>query len=226
MRAPVSVVIPTLNAESALVETLSALFEGVQAGLIRELIVVDGGSTDGTVALAAEAGAEVLRTEPSRGGQLRTGCAAARGEWLLVLHADTVLHEGWSDPVAAHLCGKQAACFRLKFDDTSLMARLTASWANLRTRLFGLPFGDQGLLIPRDLYQWCGGYPDQPLMEDLALARALKRRITLLDCAAITSSARYRDQGWLRRGARNLWLQARYFAGAPPEQLAKDYKRP
>lgn len=226
MRAPISVVIPVLNDEAALATCLAGLFEGVQAGLIRELVVVDGGSDDGSVALAKEAGAMVVETAASRGGQLRLGCAKAAGDWLMVLHADSDLDEGWSAAVGGHLASNKAGYFRLRFDGGGGMARFVAGWANLRARLFGLPFGDQGLLIPRALYNEVKGYGDMPLMEDVAMARALSGRLVALDCAITTGADKYRQQGWLRRGARNLWVQLRYFAGVSPEKLAQVYRKP
>jgi rSAM/selenodomain-associated transferase 2 len=225
MRAPISVIIPTLNAEPNLPACLSGLMEGVEAGLIRELIVSDGGSTDATGAIAQAWGAEVLQGGASRGGQLRRGCAQAAGEWLLVLHADTVLQEGWAKKVQAHLSrADNAGWFRLSFDQTGFAARTVAGWANLRSR-FGLPYGDQGLLISARLYGQVGGYPDQPLMEDVAIVRALKGRLVELDAIAQTSAEKYVRQGWLKRGARNLWTLIRYFAGADVAGLAARYRR-
>lgn len=220
--APISVVIPTLNAEAALGSCLQALMEAVEVGLIAELIVSDGGSTDGTLALAEAWGANVVTGGPSRGGQLRRGCAAARGVWFLVLHADTVLEAGWSEVAAQHLGHERAGYFRLAFDRGG---RVVAAWANVRARLLGLPYGDQGVLIRRDIYHNVGGYPDIPLMEDVALARALRGQLVALDALAVTSAEKYRRQGWLRRGARNLWTLARYFAGVDPVVLASSYRR-
>ena len=221
MRAQISVVIPTLDAEPALRSCLTALMEGLDAGLIRELVVSD----DASGAVAQAWGATVLHGPASRGGQLRRGVAAAQGDWLLILHADTVLAPGWTDAVRAHLAHKdQAGWCRLAFDHPGIAARLVAGWANLRSG-FGLPYGDQALLIHRDLYQAVGGYPDQPLMEDVALARALRGRMVGLDAVAVTSAVKYRRQGWLRRGARNLWTLARYALGVPPERLARSYIR-
>ena len=114
MPAPISIVIPTLNAETALPACLQALMEGLHAGLIRELIISDGGSTDQTLNIAEEAGAEVVEGPASRGGQLRRGCALAKGDWVLVLHADTVLDPGWTKPVADHLASKTPGAFRLR----------------------------------------------------------------------------------------------------------------
>lgn len=225
MRAPISVIIPTLNAATELSTCLAALMEGIEAGLIRELIVSDGGSTDGTGATAQAWGAEVLHGAASRGGQLRRGCAAAQGDWLLVVHADTVLAAGWTEAAGAHLSMPDKAGWgQLAFDHQGIAARIVACWANLRSR-FGLPYGDQALLISKNLYIRAGGYPDQPLMEDVTLARALKGRLTGLDMVAVTSAAKYRKQGWLRRGGGNLLTLMRYFAGQDIERLARSYRR-
>ena len=226
MRAPISVVIPSLNAAAALPACLAALVEGLQAGLIREVILSDGGSTDGTPQLAEGWGAELISGAPSRGGQLRRGCDAAQGEWLLVLHADTVLAPGWTDAVQGHMARGTGAAgwFRLRFDQRGPAPRLVAGWANLRSAC-GLPYGDQGLLLPRALYDAVGGYPDQPLMEDVALARALRGRLARLEGNAVTSAEKYRRQGWLRRGGRNLWTLMRYIMGASPDALAERYRR-
>jgi len=224
MRAKLSVVISTLNAETGLERSLPALAEGVSAGLLRELVISDGGSDDGTLAIADAAGAQVLEGAPSRGGQLARGAAAARGEWLLFLHADTVLAPGWAVAVAAHLPSGRPGYFRLRFDDAGLAARIVAGWANLRARALGLPYGDQGLLISRAEYDAAGGFADIPLMEDVAMARALGRRLVALSGVAVTSAAKYRRDGWLQRGARNLSLLLRYLLGARPEDLAKRYR--
>ncbi|WP_412553531.1 TIGR04283 family arsenosugar biosynthesis glycosyltransferase [Shimia sp. MIT1388] len=227
MRAPVSVVVPTVNEEAGLPACLGALFEGVSAGVIRELVVADGGSSDGTLEIAEEAGAEVVRCAASRGGQLLAGAANTQGEWLLFVHADTVLSEGWSAAVEAHLAQADVAgYFALGFAKGGLAGRLVAGWANLRSRMFGLPYGDQGLLISRQLYEALGGFADIPLMEDVAMARQLGRaRLAPLDAQAITSPRKYQTQGWLRRGGRNLWTLLRYLGGVSPETLAAAYRR-
>ncbi len=198
--------------------------EGLHAGLIRELIISDGGSTDPTLKIAEEAGARVVTGAPSRGGQLRRGCAVAGGDWMLILHADTVLQHGWSEDVSAHLSIGTPAAFRLAFRARGIAPRWISGWANLRSRVFGLPYGDQGLLVLRDVYHAAGGYPDQPLMEDVELARRLPQ-IALLEIRAFTSAERYERAGWLRRGTRNLWTLLRYFLGADPQVLAKAYRQ-
>jgi rSAM/selenodomain-associated transferase 2 len=230
--AEISIIIPTLNAEKHLPRCLAALMEGLSEGLIRELIVTDGGSTDASVDIADEAGAVLVSGSASRGGQLRRGCALAKGKWLLVLHADTVLGPGWAQVVAAHISDAQSgpvppgpAHFRLAFDTPGLRPRWVAGWANLRAALFGLPYGDQGLLLRQTDYTRAGGYPDQPLMEDIALIRALQGGLTQLPVRAQTSADKYTRDGWLRRGTRNLWILARYFTGTDPEVLATSYRR-
>ncbi|GHG91797.1 TIGR04283 family arsenosugar biosynthesis glycosyltransferase [Pseudodonghicola xiamenensis] len=227
MTAPISLVIPTFNAEAELPQCLAVLAEGLTLGLIRELVITDGGSGDATCEIADAVGAEVVEGPASRGGQLRRGVAATRGEWVMILHADTVLEPGWTSAVAAHVARADAppAYFRLGFRDGGWRGRLVAGWANLRARLFALPYGDQGLLIRRREYEAAGGYPDQPLMEDVALVRNLDRRAIALPVTAQTSAARYAAGGWLRRGAGNLWILMRYFTGADPELLAARYHR-
>lgn len=222
MTAPISVIIPTLNAAHALPGCAAALLEGVHAGLIGELIVSDGGSSDATLTIADELGAQIVTGPPSRGGQLRRGAAAAGRPWLLVVHADTQLAPGWAALAQAHLTTGQAGYGWLRFDRGG---RAVAGWANLRSRAFGLPYGDQALLIPRGLCDSVGGYPDQPLMEDVALARALRGRLRPAGFTAVTSAEKYRQHGWLRRGARNLWTLARYRFGVSPERLADSYRK-
>ncbi len=227
MPAEISVIIPTLNADRTLPACLGPLFEGLGAGLIRELIITDGGSTDATLTIADAAGATIVEGPASRGGQLRRGVAAAKGNWVLVLHADTVLGAGWTQVVQAHLDtgDGSAAWFQLAFRASGLRARWVASWANLRSSLFGLPYGDQGLLVSVRMYQQAGGYPDQPLMEDVALARALRGQLTGLPVTAVTGAERYQRKGWMRCGAQNMWTLARYFCGVDPEKLAASYQR-
>jgi len=226
MPAEISIVIPTLNAEPELPGCLAALMEGLAAGLIRELVISDGGSQDATVQIAEGAGARLITGPASRGAQLRRGCDAARGNWLLVLHGDTQLAVGWSAVVSQHLEQGQGrpAYFRLRFRASGVMPRLVAGCANLRAALFGLPYGDQALLIRRSEYDAAGGYPDQALMEDVALVRRL-RGLVELSTDALTSAARYQQQGWFRRGLRNLWILARYFMGVNPEALARSYSK-
>lgn len=184
MRAPISIIIPTLNAEDHLQGCLMALMEGLDAGLICELIVSDGGSTDQTFQLADAWGATWLTGPASRGGQLRRGCAQATGQWLMVLGADTQLAPGWSTAVIEHMKSQQAGWFRLRFASGG---RIGAGWANLRARM-GLPCPDQGLLLPRRLYDQAGGFADTPSQENVALVRALKGRLRGIEADAVVSA--------------------------------------
>lgn len=223
MPAKLSIVVPTLNAQDGLARSLPPLSEGLTTGLIRDLVISDGGSTDATLQIAEAAGAKTLQGVASRGAQLRRGAEVADGEWLFFLHADTVLPPGWADAVATHMTTGRPAWCPLRFDHGGLPARAVAGWANLRARAFALPYGDQGLLISRDEYARVGGFQDQPLMEDVALVRLLGRRLMPLPITVMTSAEKYLRDGWLRRGGRNLSLLTRYLSGADPETLAKKY---
>jgi len=228
MSAPVSVIIPTLDVADRLGPCLGALGAAALSGVIREVIIADGGSTDGIAGVAEAVGARLVTSDAGRGTQLAAGAAAARGCWLLVLHADSILSEGWDRAVLDHIAGHgaEAGYFGLRFNDNGVGARMVAGWANLRARLFALPYGDQGLLMPVVLYRDAGGYPDWPLMEDVALVRRIGRaRLRRLPGSITTSAERYRRDGWLRRGVRNLSTLALYFLGVAPERLAGRYQR-
>ena len=226
MSAPVSVVIPTLEAADRIGPCLGALGAAVMAGVIHEVIVADGGSSDAIAEVAEAVGARLVTAPRGRGKQLAAGAKAARGDWLLFLHADTVLAPGWGAAVLAHVQTRpgRAGYFTLRFDTQGQMARIVAGWANLRAALFALPYGDQGLLISRALYDQAGGYRPIPLMEDVALVRRIgRRRLARLGAGAVTSTARYGADGWLRRGWRNLTTLALYFLGVAPERLVRRY---
>ena len=194
--------------------------------MLRELIVSDAGSTDATLAIADGLGAHVVTGVPSRGGQIGRGVAAAQADWVLILHADTELDPGWTEAVGHHLLQQdRAGYFRLRFRATGLAPHIVAGWANLRSRLVGLPYGDQGLLIHRDLLAIIGGVPDLPLMEDVALARKLRGKLVMLGATAATSAARYQADGWIRRSLRNGLTLLRFLMGTPPERLRATYSK-
>ena len=225
MLASVSVVIPTLNAESHLPGNLSSLAPGLGAGLIKEAIVVDGGSQDRTIEIACDAGCRVISSPKGRGRQLRTGGVNARGDWLLFLHADTRLADGWVDALRDHMQRpERAAAFKLVFDSDEKQARWLERRAALRVRLLGLPYGDQGLFIHKNLYFEIGGFTDQPLMEDVDIIRRIgRRRLDILDVQAVTAADKYERDGWRKRAWRNAFLLIRYFLGASPAKLARSY---
>lgn len=215
-----SVVVPTLNAAATLGDCLEAVREA------DEIVFVDGGSTDGTAAIAQGHGARLVHSPRGRGTQLAAGAAAARGDWLLFLHADTLLAPGWRQAAEMHMARHpdKAACFRFRLEAGHRRARLIEAGVALRVRALGLPYGDQGLLIARRLYDEAGGYRPMPLMEDVDLVRRIgARRIEPLGIDAVTSAERWRSGGWVRRSARNLLCLALYRLGMSVERVARLY---
>ncbi len=221
----ISVIIPTLNAASHLPGTFLSIFDAAVDGIVSEVIVSDGGSDDATREIAEAAGATVVAAERGRGPQLRAGANTARKPWLLFLHADTALGKGWAEEARAFMARSDgAAAFRFRLDDTGVRPRLLEWLVALRCAVFRLPYGDQGLLISRSLYDAVGGFAPVPLMEDVDLVRRLgRRRIKILKSAAVTSADRFRRDGYVLRSARNLWCLVLYFGGVPPERLVRLY---
>lgn len=223
MPTNLSIVIPTLNAAKQLPGLIACLAEAGTAGLRCELIVSDGQSDDETAQVADALGAKVVVGAAGRGGQLGRGALRAEGEWLLFLHADTRLTPGWAKVVQNHIStSTRAGYFGLRFRAQGIAPVIVAGWANVRSRM-GLPYGDQGLLIGRELYSRVGGYQDIPLMEDVAMVRALKGKLTRLAGYALTDAEKYLRDGWFWRGGRNMRLLLRYLMGADPAALAKPY---
>ncbi len=227
----ISVIIPTLNAEKYLAATLAALVPAAVDGLIREAIVVDGGSGDRTPAIVDSAGAELVRADGGRGSQLAAGAAKARFPWLLFLHADTVLAPGWEREVSQFMervdSGARpvaAGAFRFALDDMGARPRVLERLVALRCSMLRLPYGDQGLLIPKRLYDEIGGFRPLPLMEDVDLVRRLgRRRVVMLGSRAVTSAERFRREGYVRRSARNLICLTLYTLRVPTHVISRIY---
>jgi glycosyltransferase involved in cell wall biosynthesis len=208
----VSVVIPTLNVAGTLPATLAAL-RG--ATIICEVIVADGGSSDETAAQARAAGARIVVAARGRGSQLAAG-------------ADCRLEPGWEDAVGTFLAAPKARSsagyFDLALDDEALAARRLERIVAWRCRALALPYGDQGLLIARTLYDAVGGFRPLPLMEDVDLVRRLgRRRLARIGVRCLASARRYRRDGYLRRPLRNLLCLSLYFAGVPAARIVRLY---
>jgi rSAM/selenodomain-associated transferase 2 len=221
----VSAIIPTLNAMETLALPISVLRH---AGIIAEIIVADGGSSDETASLARNAGARVIDAVRGRGTQLAAGASAASGDWLLFLHADCRPEPGWEGAVAAFLAAPRAAeragYFDFALDDDALAARRLERIVAWRCRMLALPYGDQGLLIARDLYHKIGGFAPLPLMEDVDLVRRLgPRRLARIGSRCIASARRYHRDGYIRRPLRNLFCVSLYFAGTPVDRIVRLY---
>lgn len=196
----ISVIVPTKNSETELVHSLSSLVTAAAEGIIREVIVVDGGSTDATERVADAAGCHwVSRADMSRSERLTHGAGLARrGDWLLFLRPETLLESGWHHEAQAFIerAGRApngtrtAASFRLRYEAFGMSARISESIAALRSQLLGMPYGNQGLLISRQFYQKLGGHRPLPELEDLDIAKRIGRsRIVFLRAAAVTSGA-------------------------------------
>ncbi|HSR80617.1 MAG TPA: TIGR04283 family arsenosugar biosynthesis glycosyltransferase [Hyphomicrobiaceae bacterium] len=227
----ISVIIPTLNAEATLAATLGALVPAAVAGLVREVLVVDGGSSDRTAEIVEHAGASLVQSSLGRGHQLKTGAARARFPWLLFLHADTALASGWEPEVNTFMRAVDrqdlpagAAAFRFALNDRGVRPRVLERLVALRCATLRIPYGDQGLLIPKRLYEDIGGYRPIALMEDVDLVRRLGRsRVVLLRTEAVTSAERFRREGYLRRGARNLLCLTLWGLRVPIHVIARIY---
>ncbi|MGV1100756.1 TIGR04283 family arsenosugar biosynthesis glycosyltransferase [Thiovibrio sp. JS02] len=219
----ISVIIPTLNEEGTIARTLAQL--AGRPGL--EVLVVDGGSADRTVALAGKAGARVLSAPAGRGVQLNAGAAAASGRILLFLHADTSLPENFPELVSSGLArpGVAAGAFRFAVPGAGWRFRLLERLTNWRAGCLQLPYGDQALFLSAELFRTVGGYKEIPLLEDIDLVRRLRGlgKLILLPAAAVTSARRWQRLGLLRATLINQTILLGYLAGASPWRLARWY---
>ena len=227
---PLSVVIPTLNESRSLPLLLADL--GRWPGAM-QLLVVDGDSRDATVTVAQLAGAEVLSSpERGRGQQLFLGCTNARNEWLLLLHADSRLHSSWAGAVSRVISNpgnsRHAWTFNFQVDGDRLMLRVLEQAVALRSRWLQRPYGDQGLLIHRELLAKAGGYRPLALMEDLDLVMRLSRQATIrqLGLPLTTSGRRWRKRSVLQVAWSNARLRSRWLRGDDPALLAGAYATP
>jgi glycosyltransferase involved in cell wall biosynthesis len=217
----ISVIIPTLNAERKLPRCFESLIAAAVRGVVREVIVADGGSSDDTLSIADAAGAHVAHAAKSRSACLQAGAAAARGDWLLFLHPETALETGGETETESFIAQAmpeypRAAVFRFALEDFGGEARRAEAKAALRGWLLALPYGDQGLLIPRRLYHRLGGYHALRRMEDADLVRRIgRRRMVHLRARAINLA---RPHGSTVRG---LWLSLLHALRIPARVVAR-----
>ncbi len=206
---PLSLVIPTINEES----NISIIYNNIKILDTSEVIIVDGGSKDKTKELLKQYC--IINAFPSRGEQLHLGYQKSNEAWVLFLHADTILNEKNVLEIKKFINNNtynQIAYFRLKFDEKSISSNLISFWANFRTILFKLPFGDQGLLINRKYYKEIGGFSLIPIMEDMdIMTRIPKNNKFLFDSTIITSFRKYKNNGIIKQSLENITNQIKFF---------------
>ena len=219
----ISVIVPALDEESVLADTLSA---ARQDG-VTEIVVVDGGSRDRTVAVARALADRVLEAPRGRARQMNAGAAVTHGDVLLFLHADTRLPPDYPT-VIAHALTDAAVVggrFDVRLDATGIPYRVIERLIGWRSRLTRVATGDQAIFVRRTVFERLGGYPDLPLMEDIALNRMLRQagRVACLRATVITSARRWHRRGVVRTVLLMWALRAAYYAGVSPERLARVY---
>jgi rSAM/selenodomain-associated transferase 2 len=223
-RPVISIIIPTLNEA----ETISATLKSSQASAGIEVIVVDGGSSDGTAELAKASGTRLLSVTGGRAKQLNAGAGDASGDVLLFLHGDTCLPEGFDKHVLKLLAkpGTVAGAFALGIDGPESGLRVIEKLANFRSRLFQMPYGDQAIFMRSDLFRAFGGFPEIPVMEDFIFVQRVrgKGRVAIAPVAVSTSSRRWLRMGILKTTLLNQVILLAYFLGIDPIRLARWYR--
>ncbi|HEY2739225.1 MAG TPA: TIGR04283 family arsenosugar biosynthesis glycosyltransferase [Thermoanaerobaculia bacterium] len=224
-----TIVMPTLNEAATLERPLAAALAAAD-----EVVVSDGGSTDGTPEIARQLGARVVSGPPGRGGQLTRGAQGSNlsqgdpSDVLLFLHADTFLPpEAGTAVRAAVEAGAVGGAFCMRFDVDTPMLRLGARLINLRTRWTGLPLGDQAQFVRRDVFERLEGFRDWPILEDLDFAMRLKRegRTVLLTDQVTTAARRFVNLGIVRTVATNWLIWSLFALGVSPHRLVRLYYR-
>ena len=212
-------VIPVLNDATPLRRLIDDL-----RGAELEIVVVDGGSDDDSVSVAGDAG-RVVSAPPGRGIQMAAGVPVAKGEWLWFMHADTRLSQRAVAALVDRLDKPHWGFFSVRLDGRSWPYRMIERAMSWRAAVSGIATGDQGIFVHRELLDAVGGVPNQPLLEDVELCRRLRRlaKPVVLWEPLLTSSRRWERDGIVRTVLAMWWLRFRYFAGADPNSLAREY---
>lgn len=221
----ISIIIPVLNEANTISAVLARLLDARSV----EVIVVDGGSRDETVAIAQSLGVKVITAAASRASQMNAGAAVATGEILLFLHADTHLPTHFETLVRQALqnAGTIAGAFELRIDAQLRGLRLVERMVNVRSRFLSMPYGDQAIFLKAAVFHEIGGFPDLPIMEDFELMLRLKRlgRIMIVPAPVLTSGRRWQKLGIVKTTLINQLIIAGYFLRVPPAQLVRWYRR-
>lgn len=219
----ISIVIPTRNEEKRIGPLLDTLLLYPNI----EIIIVDGESTDATREEVTNRNSKLLVTSPGRGGQQHQGALAAEGDTLLFLHCDTELPASFPDFISDTLSIPETAAgaFRLAFDDQNPLYALVAWGANLRAEYLQLPYGDQAIFLKKNIYLQAGGFPNQPLLEDVALIQRLRPfgKIRIHPTPAVTASRRWKKKGLFKTTLLNQFILLAYLCGISPESLYRLY---
>jgi rSAM/selenodomain-associated transferase 2 len=218
-----TIVIPVLEEAAIIVAALAAL--APLRGRGAEIIVVDGGSRDGTARLAEPLADRVIAAARGRGATMNAGAALGIGDALVFLHADTTLPENADHLIAAALARRAWGRFDLRIAGRHPLLAVVARMINLRSRLTGVATGDQAIFVTREAFDLVGGFPDLPLMEDIAVSRRLKRlcRPACIGTPAVTSGRRWERNGVWRTIVLMWRLRLAYYLGVEPALLAKLY---
>ena len=221
----ISIIIPVLNEANTIAPVISTARNAENV----EIIVADGGSSDGTVEIAQSLGVRVISTAARRSTQMNAGAIVATGKILLFLHADTYLPRGYDSRVRQALAKPSSVggAFELKIDARSLCLRLVEIGVNCRSNFWQMPYGDQAIFLSSATFDKIGGFPDLPLMEDFEFVHRLKKqgRIEILPQQVLTSARRWQKIGILKTTVINQIIIIAYFLGVSPDRLAFWYRR-
>jgi rSAM/selenodomain-associated transferase 2 len=220
-----SIVVPVLY-ETGTIGGLLRHIRRLDAGERCEVIVVDGDPAGGTIETVDDPRAKTLVCAPWRSRQMNAGAAAASGDVLIFLHADTRLPDCALSDIERVAASRVGGAFRLRFDSDRLIYRVMSGFVTIRSRWNRLPYGDQAIFIRRDYFERIGGYREIPIMEDVEFVRRIRRlggRLEILDSSVVTSRRRMESEGVAKRVIQNWMISVLYNLGVSPEKLVKYY---